>query len=256
MKTKFQLYLTAAISAAVIVLAGGLVLRGTSAAPAEASNVAAAQAQAESGAGRTITVVGQGKVEAEPDMAQANIGVEIVGPDVKQTSAEASQTMEAILSALQAQGVAEDDIQTSFFNVWVERPFNPQGSSGGGEVLYHVNNNVQVTIRDLEQVTTILGAAIEAGANNINSVNFNVSDPSQVRSEARKLAVDNALAKAQELADLNGVGVGEVVSVSEVIGGSPAFSELSAAGLGGGGGPILPGDVEISVQLQVTYAIQ
>jgi uncharacterized protein YggE len=106
-------------------------------------------------------------------------------------------------------------------------------------------------------VTTVLGAAIEAGANNVNSVNFNLSDPEQLLSEARSLAVENAHTKAEELAALNGVEIGEVVSVSEVIGGvTPVFNEFSAAGIGGGGGPLLPGDVEVSVRLQVTYAIQ
>lgn len=253
MKNKVQFYLTAAISAAVIVLVGGLVLGLAGLyifAPTAEAQTAGSNSE------RTITVVGQGKVTAQPDLAQANIGVEIVGSDVKTTTNEASQAMEAILTALRAQGVADKDIQTSYFNVWIERPFNPQGGPSN-EIIYHVNNNVTVTIRDLNKVTTILGAAIEAGANNINSVNFNLTDPSKVQSEARKLAVDDALAKAKELAALNGVQVGDVIGVSEVIGGGgPVFSEFAAAGIGGGGGPLLPGDVEVSVQLQVTYEIK
>jgi uncharacterized protein YggE len=127
-------------------------------------------------------------------------------------------------------------------------------------VLYHVSNNVQMTVRDLDKLTPILGAAIESGANNINSVTFNVSDPSELRSDARQRAVDDALATAQELAALNGVKIGNVVDVSEVIQqGAYYISEVSyaAAGVGGGGaGPITPGEVEITVQLQITYAIQ
>lgn len=265
MKNRMPFYLMAAISAAVVILVGGLVLglaglyffTPTAEAQTKAGQVAGLQAQATDLA-RTITVVGQGKVKGKPDIAQANVGVEIIGPDVKETSAKASDTMDAILTALRDQGVADEDIQTSFFNVWVERPFNPQSGSSDGEVIYHVNNNVTVTIRNLDNVTTILGAAIEAGANNVNSVNFNLSDPEQLGSEARGLAVENARAKAEELATLNGVEIGDVVSVSEVIGGgvNPINSQYAAAGIGGGGGPLLPGDVEVSIQLQVTYAIQ
>ncbi len=267
MRNKYQLLITAVISAIVIVLIGtlamGLVGLYFFATTAEAQTAAAPALapplQAEAAASRTITVVGEGKVSTQPDVAQANIGVEVIDNDVKQASSKASEVMETLLATLEEQGIAESDIQTSYYNIWVERPYGPGGPAG--ETVYHVNNNVMVKIRDLDKVATILGEAIEAGANSINSVNFSLADPSSLRSEARQQAVDNALAKAQELAALNGVEIGEVVSVSEVIsGGAYYVSELAASaqgGLGGGGGgPISPGEVELTVQLQVAYAIE
>jgi uncharacterized protein YggE len=260
-KTKYQTLLIAAIGAALVLVVGGLLLGLTGMAlfapKAEARTETAPALQA-SDSSRTITVVGEGKASASPDLAQANIGVEVIGPEVKQTSADASQTMESLLAAIKAQGVAENDIETSYFNVWVERPFNPQGSPSD-DVLYHVNNNVMVTIRDLDNVPTVLGAAIEAGANTINSVNFNLADPEQLKSEAREKAVANALAKARELAGLNGLEVGEVVNVTEVISGGPLYGgaaySVEAAAIGGGG-PLLPGEVDVTVQIQVTYALK
>ncbi len=263
MKNKYQPFIVAVASTIVIVLVGGLVLGLVGlyifAPVAEARTDVTTTAAVEAASSRTITVIGEGTVKVKPDIAQANIGVEVIGPDVKQVSSEAAQAMDNLLAALKAQGIAETDIQTSYYNVWVERPYSPQGEPGG-EAFYHVNNNVMVTIRDLDKVATTLGAAIEAGANNINSVNFSVADPNPLRSEAREKAVDNALAEAQELAALHGVEVGQVVSISEVIsGGAYYVRELSAVapGLGGGGaGPISPGEVDLSVQLQVTYAIK
>jgi uncharacterized protein YggE len=152
--------------------------------------------------------------------------------------------------------VAENDIETSYYNLYVERPYGPQGPSD--EVLYQVSNTVQVTIRDLSKVTEILGRAIEAGANNINSVTFDLSEPSELRAQAREQAVQNARETAEELAQLNGVALGEVVSVSEVIeSGGYYVSEVSSAayGQGGGAGPISPGNVDVTAQLQVVYAI-
>lgn len=261
MLQKKQLFIAATMSATMIVVmaVAAVILAGlyAEAAPAQAQTEAAPAAQTASAPARTITVVGEGKVKSRPDVAQANIGVEVLGSDIKQASQDASDTMEALLAALKAAQVADKDIQTSYFNVWVERPYTPQGTPST-EVLYHVNNNVTVTIRDLASVAAILGKAIESGANTINSVTFNVADPSTLRSEARKKAVENALAEAQELAVLNGVKVGEVVSVSEVISGGAYYVSEAASfdGMGGGGGPISPGDVEIAVQLQVTYAIR
>ena len=162
--------------------------------------------------------------------------------------------MDAVLEALKEQGVDEKDIQTSGFSVWTERPYGPEGPSD--EVLYHVSNQVAVTIRDLDTVGTVLDAAIEAGANNIYGVTFNLADPSQVESEARKEAVADAQAKAQELATLNDVELGDVVSVSEVIGGGFRGTALAAEGGRGGGGPIAPGELEVTLQLEIVYTVQ
>jgi uncharacterized protein YggE len=141
---------------------------------------------------------------------------------------------------------------------FVDRPYGPQGPSD--QVQYQVSNNMQVTIRDLDRVTEILGVAIESGANSINSVEFRLSDTSNLQSEARAKAVDKAKSKAEELAELNGVAVGEVVRISEVVDQGAYFvSEQSYAakdtGFGGGAGPISPGDVTVTAQLQITYAI-
>jgi uncharacterized protein YggE len=230
---------------------------------ANSSTPATALQQAAATSPRTITVVGEGKVSIQPDIAKANIGVDIVGGSVSEANGAATSTMEAVMEALKAQGIADKDIQTSGYNIWIERPYGgPEvmGAPGGpGEAIYHVNNTVAVVIRDLESVGEVLNAAIEAGANNIFGVTFSIDDPSELMSEARGLAVQDAEAKAAELASLNQVNVGDVVSISEVIGGGggvfPSPVARAEAGLGGGG-PISPGELELNVQLQITYTIE
>jgi uncharacterized protein YggE len=221
---------------------------------------AVAQAQETMMPPRTITVVGEGSVKIRPDVAHANIGVEVVQPTVREASTQAQVVMEAVLTALQEQGVAEVDIQTSGFSIWADRSFGPDGASEE-VVRYRVSNNVFVTIRDLDTVGAVLDAAIEAGANNIYGVSFSLADTSAAESDARSQAVDDALAKAQELAALNEAEVGEVISISEVIAGGGGFYAglrgVAAEGLGGGGGgPIAPGELEVSLQLQIVYALQ
>lgn len=251
MKTKFQVSITGMLGAALLLLMGGAVMGFFQINPptAEASTLQAEELP------RTITVVGEGQVDAAPDIAIVHIGVQVSESDPKVATEKAAEEMNNILAALKGEGIAEKDIQTSYYSVYVDRPYGPEGPSS--ETFYQVSNTIQVTIRDLDRVTDILGAAIEAGANNINSVDFRLSDTSQLESEARAKAVDNAQAKAEELAELNGVAVGEVVSISEVVD-SGAFLERSfaTAGMGGGGaGPISPGDVTVTSQLQITYAI-
>jgi len=253
-----QLWIVAATGVAVLLLAAALVFARTRFVP----SVAQAQMVAEttSALPRTITVVGEGAVKIKPDIAQTNIGVEVIRPTVKAASSGAKDSMDAVLQALKQQGVDEKDIQTSGFSVWTERPYGPEGPSGD-EVLYHVTNQVAVTIRDLETVGTVLDAAIEAGANNIYGVTFSLDDPSQVESEAREKAVADAQAKAHELAALNDINLGDVVSVSEVIGGRGGYytgvrEAAVSAGLGGGGGPIAPGELELTLQLEIVYTVQ
>ena len=209
---------------------------------------------------RSITVVGEGEVSVAPDVAEANVGVEVLAPTVKEATEEAKERMTAIMAALQERGIAEKDIQTSNYSIYFERypevramveaaPPEVEGS-------YRVSNMLRIKIRDLDKIGAVLDGVIEAGANSIYGVNFTVDDLSEVRSEARGKAIDDAKAKAQELADLNGVNLGEVLQISEVIGGPFSTMALSVIGeYGGGAGPISPGELEFSVQIQVSYAI-
>lgn len=212
---------------------------------------------------RTVTVVGEGQVSIEPDIAQATIGVEVVNTSVQEASAEASATLEAVLAALQEQGIAEEDLQTSGFSIYSERSFTPEAASsgGGGEISYRVSNNVSVTIRQLDTVGAVLEAAIAAGANNIYGVTFRLEEPGNVESEARQSAVEDAAAKAAELAELNGLSVGPVVHISEIVGSgggfySGNFVEERAGAYGGGAAPILPGQLTLTMQLEVVYTLQ
>lgn len=220
-----------------------------------------AQAQSETAATvpGTITVVGEGKVSIEPDIARVQIGIEVMMPSVKEASDANKERLEAVLAALEEQGVAEADIQTSGFNVYAER-FGPNGPLPDDQVNYRVSNNVSVTVRNLETLGALLDAAIEAGANNIYGVEFSLDDTDVIASEARASAVADAQAKAEELAELTGTTVGSVVSISEVIGQNGGYYQSnfaeSARGLGGGGStPISPGQLELIMQLQITYAL-
>ena len=209
---------------------------------------------------RSITVVGEGKASAAPDVAEANVGVEVLAPTVKEATEEAKERMAAIMAALEKAGIAEKDIQTSNYSIYFERypevramveaaPSEVEGS-------YRVSNMLRIRIRDLDKIGTVLDGVIEAGANNVYGVNFTVDDLSEARSEARGKAIDNAKAKAQELADLNGVNLGQVLQISEVIGGPfPTMGLSVVREYAGGAGPISPGELEFSVQIQVSYAI-
>ena len=223
--------------------------------------VSAAQDPAATGPARTITVVGRGEVKARPDVATTNLGVEVTAPTVAAAMDDAEGRMNAILAALEAAGITDKDIQTSNFSISFERqPVEVQPREGEKALpgVYRVSNMVQVKIRDLDKVGEVIDAAVQAGANNVWGVSFSLEDTDALEIEARKEAVADARARAESLATLNEVEVGEVIAVSEVIGSSPAVMYAEAArGLGGGGGgPIEAGEVTFATQIQVVYGIE
>ncbi len=204
-----------------------------------------------------ITVVGHGEAIGAPDQAQIQVGVETLAETVAAATADNEATVRAILDALAEAGIASEDIQTVNYSVWPEQRYSETGPAG--IVGYRVNNQVNVTVRDISKVSEVLVAVTDAGANSIYGINFTVADPAALEAEAREAAIADARARAASLAGLTEVELGEVVAISEVIGQPPIFLE----GRGAGGASldtanisIAPGQYTFNVQVQVTFAIE
>lgn len=230
-----------------------------------------AQAQpAAAGLPRTITVVGQGSVSAAPDIATVVLGVNVSAATVEQAMEDASSRMDKIMAALKKLNISDKDITTSNYSIYYEEPpryempAGTKGTQGTSETpagVYRVSNMVTVKIRKLDQVGELIDAAVTAGANSLWGVNFDLEDRTELEAKARAQAVENARQRAEELAKLAGVKVGGVVQISEVIGAGgyypmPSPVRAAAAEMGGGAGPISPGELEISYQIQVTFELQ
>ncbi len=210
---------------------------------------------------RGITVVGVGKASGTPDVAHVSIGIETQASSVQQAVNDNKTKMTALLGVLKGLDIADKDVQTSNYSVFTQPPpvANPSATGSAGTVTYHVTNQVEVAVRDVSKLGDILDKAVASGANNIYGVSFSVADTSQLEADARSKAIADAKARAASLAQLAGVSLGDVVNISEVIGGpSPIYSAAGAAlGMGGGGSPpIQPGQLEVSTSVQVTFGIK
>jgi hypothetical protein len=208
---------------------------------------------------REITVVGVGRVNLVPDIAKINVGVEARADTVAEAKAKVDRQMEAVTAALNELGVAEKDIQSSHYSIYYEQEPYPQpreeGPSGEPQGAYRVLSMLEVTVRDVEKAGQVLDGVVTAGANQVYGVSFTASDDQAWQSQAREKAMADARARALEFATLGGVELGEVLSISEVIGGNVYFA-YAERGMGGGGGGIAPGELEMSTQVQVTFALQ
>ncbi len=207
-----------------------------------------------------ITVSGTGQVSGSPDIARVVVGVETQGSDIKQAVSDNNSRMSALLSSLKGAGISANDIQTMNYNVSVENPQGPgmpTDQTTKPAVIYHVSNQVQVTVRDLSKLSDILDQAVSTGANTIYGVNFDISDHSKLEDQARTQAVADAKARAEKLAQLEGVTLGSVIQVSEgSVNPGPMYAAADVQGEGGGGAPIEGGSIMVTVNVQVTYAIK
>ena len=203
---------------------------------------------------RTITVVGDGMVSVAPDTAAVTLGYEVVTDTVRAGTAAVSLTMSSIIDALHGLGIEDKDIQTSNYNISMDNQGPSLATGAAPPIRYRVGSNVTVTIHDLTKVGAVLDAAVNAGANSVYGVSFTVQNQNTLDREAYTLAMNDADARAAYLADLAGVTLGPVISISEVIGGGPVPLYAKAA-IGGGGGGIQPGELQVTRQLQVVYSI-
>jgi uncharacterized protein YggE len=162
----------------------------------------------------TVSVNGSGGANVAPDAASISIGVNVIRSTLTEAQAQATAQMTAVIDALKAAGIADDDIQTTNYSVSIIQDYDTNGYptkiSG-----FQVNNQVNVIVRDLTELGSILDTAVSEGANSIYGISFIVSDPTAAASAARKLAIENATAKAREIAEATGTTLGRLVSVSE-----------------------------------------
>jgi hypothetical protein len=183
-----------------------------------------------------------------------------VGADTRDANLEtaldlANQKADAIVAALIGAGIAENDIQTSGFSIWPEYNYNnPEQQEITG---YHVSHSFTVKVRQIDQAGATVALAVNAGANQVNGVTFTTEDPGNAASEARAMALDDARAKAEDLAGLANTTLGEIVTISEhsyVPGPIPyAAGEARDDAMAASAPNFQPGEMVITIDVQVTW---
>jgi uncharacterized protein YggE len=208
-----------------------------------------------------IWVTGRGEVSAVPDIVNLRLGIEAEEVSVAEAQTKATAAMDDVMAALIASGVAEKDIQTQYFSI---RRVTRWDRETEQEVVvgFRVTNMVTATIRDVDAAGTIIDAVAEAGGDlvRIDSIDFSIDDPSDYYDDARVEAMADAKDKAERLADLAGVTLGKPTYISEgAQAAAPVFEKVAVIefeeAVGAAPTPISPGEMEISLTVQVNYAI-
>jgi len=168
---------------------------------------------------RTISVSGIGEVKSKPDMAVISSGVVSEAPTARDALAKNNTAMSAVIDALKKAGIAEEDIQTSNFQVSPQYPPTQPNQREAPRISgYQVSNDVTARVKNLSKLGAILDALVQVGANQISGISFDIAEPKPLQNEARKLAVADARARAEIYAAAAGVGLGRVLQISETDG--------------------------------------
>ena len=206
---------------------------------------------------RGLTLVGVGEVRAKPDLAVVRIGVVSQAATARAALNDNNQAMQAILTALEEQGIAERDVQTSQFTVQPRYRHDRDNELPPRIDGYEVSNQVAVTVRVLDRLGPVLDQAVSVGSNQILGIEFTLADPEPQRDEARRLAVEDAVRKARLYAQAAEVELGPIRAILEQRRPGPPESVYRRMEMAADAGvPIAQGEQSIEVEVTISWDIR
>lgn len=174
-----------------------------------------------------FTADGTGKVYVKPDMATVQLGYSNSSSNIASAQSQANQTINNVISKLQALGIPESDIKTTNYyispeyqsgrpepamdiqpSMEINSPVAPSKITG-----YRIDVNLEVKVRDFQKINQVIDTGTANGANQVNSISFSLADPKKYQDEARRKAIDNAKENASAIASEAGITLGKLVNV-------------------------------------------
>ncbi|MEJ8572106.1 SIMPL domain-containing protein [Microbaculum marinum] len=207
----------------------------------------------------TLSLTGQGEISVAPDMATLNTGVETEAKTAREALDANNAAIAEVIAALKEAGIEARDIQTSGFRVqprYQHKPDARDDAEGPRIIGYTVGNSVTVTVRDLARLGPVLDKVVSVGSNRIGGISFDVSDADKRLDEARRLAMQDAMRKADIYAGAAGVQLGPIQSITESGGYRPMYKQEAvmmrdaAASV-----PVEAGEQTLSVEVNVTWEL-
>lgn len=225
----------------------------------------------------TLTVTGSGYVNLPPDMVSINLGIDTISSTAEQAVQNNTQTMNNILTSLKAIDLDEKEVKTSYFSVYPQYQYDPDGKNPPKISGYQATNNVNVITKKTEKVAEIIDKAITAGANRVDGPSFSLSPEAQknLRGEVIQKAIADAEDNAKMMLEMQSLNIKGVKTMSINFGGNPIVyvqqtSLREAASYGSGSPmqaqmtypipyisppPVLPGEQQVSATVLITYIV-
>ena len=207
---------------------------------------------------KTLSLSGSGSASATADEAVVTLGAQTEDMNAGEAIGANADIMDAVISAIKAQGFTDDDVKTVSYSVYPMYDWTEGGQVFRG---YTVSNIVQVTISDLDKVGAVIDAAAGAGANRVDGVAFQLSDAKmeELKLNAYVAAIEDAEAKAEVITETLGISITGVQSVSESsYVPSRMYTDAVAESAKGSYAPtpIMEGSLTVTVSIHIVYIIE
>ncbi len=200
---------------------------------------------------RQVTVVGSGHVQGVPDTLTADVGIEFTAPDVTAAMDQTNARQQAVLGALTGAGIDPKDISTT--NVTLQPQYSTPPTGGAATITaYRAANTIEVKIHPPDAASRILALVVDTGgaATRINSVSYSISNDSRLVEDARARAFDDAKNRAGQYAQLSGLRLGKVLSISEAAGPGPPTPQRGMSAV-----PLEPGQQTVSFSVTAVWEL-
>ena len=203
-----------------------------------------------------INVSGEGKVNVTPDQACIQVSIETKGKiaaDIKKIN---DQKMEAVLNSIKKLNIDPKDFQTKRVTL------NPQYDYETKKHSYNASQGIQILLKDLSKYDALMEAMVNAGVNQINSVEFKSSKLAIFQSEARKLAMKEAKLKAEDYVQVLGQKIGKAITISDNVQAyypQPIYAQMKSSDMESDSAPrqtLAVGEIVITANVSVSFMLE
>jgi len=202
---------------------------------------------------RQVTVIGAGQVQGTPDTLTVNASMESLAADATAAMNQTNERQTAVIDALVGAGIDRKDIATTAADL------QPQYGGSDGTVInnYRATNSITVTVRDLAKASDAIGLIVSTGGNatRVNSISYSIEDDSPLVRDARARAFDDAKDRANQYAQLSGLKLGKVVSISEATAPTPPVPLPAMPKAMEAAAPLEPGQQTVGFTVTVIWEL-
>lgn len=207
----------------------------------------------------TLSITAEGVVNKEPDIAYISAGVQSEAQTAAKAMQDNSASMNGVFNALERAQVAKRDMQTSNFSLQPRYDYSNRKDGAPPRLIgYTASNRLSVKVRNLDTLGQTMDALVNAGGNTFSGLQFALDDDGAAKDEARTLAMQNAMAKAELYAEASGYSVARIVTISESGGYQPqpmAMMQSRAMDMAEST-PIASGEVGYSMSVNVVFELR
>lgn len=204
-----------------------------------------------------INVSGEGKIKVVPDQAAVSFAIETKGSKAADVKKENDSKMDAVLKFIKKMTIAKEDYQTQRVTLYPNYDYEKKKNN------YMATQSVTILLKNLNIYEVLMDGLVDLGINRIDNVEFKSSKMEQLQSDARKLAMKNAKAKAEDFVSMTNQKVGKAMTISDnsqVYYPTRQMYEMKTMAMANDGGApketLAAGEIEIVVNVTVSFVLE